>query len=454
MQEANFTVEGDTNTSDFRTKWNLQLKNEDTHQLLERDSNCFLHQALSTPCLDVLEKSSGTYLHNTEGKKYIDFHGNSVHQLGHNNTFVTDKIIDQLNKLPFSPRRFTNLPAIEFAEKLVALTQHALKRVLFAPSGATAVSIALKLARVVTGKYKTISMYDAFHGATLDSISVGGEYQFQHSLGPLLTGSIHVPPVDTYRGMWYDATKTDSDIAYADYIEYIIQKEGDVGAIIAEPIRSTTCHIPSVNFWKRVREICNQNQVLLIFDEIPTGMGRTGKMFAYEHFDIVPDMLILGKGLGAGIIPMAALLCREAFNVAATISLGHFTHEKNPLGAVAGLAAIEYMEVNNMLTVVALKEQLLKEKLQEMQKKLPTIGHIRFKGMLAAIELVKDQHTKEKHNELAENVLYRCLNQGLSLKVSEGNVLTLYPPLTISDTELAEALSIVENSIQSAISTT
>jgi len=443
--------EGDTNQSEERIRWSLKMDDERTKRFLDKDAHCFLHQSLSTPCLDVLSSSEGIAVRNLQDKEYIDFHGNNVHQLGYHNAYILERVKNQLDTLPFSPRRFTNVPAVTFAERLIELTDGQLSRVLFAPGGTSAMSMALKLARLVSGKYKTISMYDAFHGASMDSISVGGEYLFSQQIGPLLPGSIHVPPVDSYRGMWYKEGEVEPDLAYADYLEYVIEKEGDVGAIIAETMRSTTVQISSKAYWKRVRQICDKYGVLLILDEIPIGMGRTGKMFAYQHYDILPDILVLGKGLGAGIVPMAALLCREELNIGGHVSLGHFTHEKNPLASVAGLAAIDYMQEYKVLQHVVTLQTQMDTHMHDLKKQFDQIGDVRGCGLLWAIELVMSRETKEQNNLLAEKVLYRCLDMGLSIKVSGGNVLALYPPLIITEEELTKAMGILEMAIAQSI---
>lgn len=443
-------TEGDFNLSESRKEWNERMEHYATKKALKTDAEYFLHQALSTPCLDVLASTDGVKLNSLSGETYIDFHGNNVHQLGYNNQFIIDKVKAQLDEMAFCPRRYTNLPAIALAEKLSALTGGALTRCLFAPGGTSAIAMALKLARIYTGKYKTIGMYDSFHGASMDSISLGGEFVFQQGLGPLMAGSVHVPPVDTYRGMWFNPNNTNGDLAYADYLEYVIEKEGDVGVLVAETIRSTTVHVPSKAYWQRVREICDKHGVLLVFDEIPIGMGRTGTMFAYQHYGIVPDILVLGKGLGAGIIPIAAIICKEELNVAAKVSLGHFTHEKSPVGSAAALAAIAYMEGNNTLDHVAKLAIHMQQRLTDLMERYEFIGDVRGEGLLWGIELVTDRESKQKHSSLADKTLYKCLEMGLSLKVSDGNVLCLYPPLIITIAELDEALTIMEGALVAA----
>lgn len=447
MAEKDFLrTEGDVNWSEQRQKWAAKFSeaSDTAHQLAE-DANYFLHQSLSTPCLDVVAHSNGVRITTMEGKSYFDFHGNNVHQLGYNNRFIIDRLKEQLDTLAFCPRRFTNIPSINLAKRLASLTDDVLKRVLFVPGGTSAISMALRLARLATGKHKTLAMFDSFHGASLDSISLGGERVFQEGLGPLMAGSIHVPPVDTYRGFWYKEGDEAGDLAYAEYINYILEKEGDIGVLVAEPIRSTVVHIPSPAYWQRIREICDKHGVLLVFDEIPTGFGRTGKMFAHQHFGVIPDILVLGKGLGAGLIPMAAILCREELNIAQKVSLGHFTHEKSPLGAAAALAMLDYIDEHQVLAHVAHIASLIEQRLLRWKEQFEMVGDVRGAGALWAIELVRSKVTKEKYNEAAESILYACLEKGLSLKVSDGNVLCLYPPLIISESELNEALTILED---------
>ncbi len=446
-------AEGDLNYTAQRARWDQHL-DQQTKDVLSKDATVFLHQSLSTPCLDVLVGAEGVQLTSLSGKTYIDFHGNSVHQLGYQNPYIINRVKQQLEAFPFCPRRFSNPPAVALAERLVGLTQHQLSRVLFAPGGTSAISMALKLARVATGKFKTISMYDAFHGASMDSISVGGEYLFQQDLGPLLAGSIHVPPVDHYRGMWHKQGTEPGDLAYADYIEYVIEKEGDVGALLAETIRSTTIHVPSKAYWQRIRQICDRHGVLLILDEIPIAFGRTGKQLAFEHFGITPDILVLGKGLGAGLIPMAAMLCRESLHVTGHVSLGHFTHEKSPLGAAAALGMLDYMDEQNVLAHANTIGKKMQARLDTLKTSYEVVGDVRGIGLLWGVELVSDREAKTPHPELAEKILYRCLEKGLSFKVSGGNVLSLYPPLVINEAELEKAMDILEEAIQSSLKTT
>ncbi|EGQ9920741.1 TPA: aspartate aminotransferase family protein [Vibrio parahaemolyticus] len=445
IKPTHFRSEGDVNTTPARQAWNASMDDERTQALLKRDSEVFLHQAMSTPCLDTLEAAEGIYIQDATGKKYMDFHGNNVHQLGYGHPHVIKRVQEQIAKLPFSPRRFTNETAIECAEKLTQICGGELNRVLFAPGGTSAVGMALKLARHITGNYKVVSLWDSFHGASLDAISVGGEACFRQGMGPLMAGVERIPPAVSYRGAFPVADG--SDVHYADYLEYVIEKEGGVGAFIAEAVRNTDVQVPSKAYWNRIREICDKHNVMLIIDDIPNGMGRSGEWFTYQAYDIEPDMLCIGKGLGGGLVPIAAMVTKDKYNTAEQISMGHYTHEKSPIGCAAALATIEAIEQDGLLDKVKADSQFMREKLLEMKAKYPVIGDVRGIGMLWGIELVTDHESKARAYDEAEAVLYQCLNNGVSFKVSQGNVIQLSPPLIITREQLTEALAIFEEAI-------
>ncbi|BCG14573.1 aspartate aminotransferase family protein [Vibrio sp. Vb5031] len=445
IKPTHFRSEGDVNTTPARQAWNASMDDERTQALLKRDSEVFLHQAMSTPCLDTLEAAEGIYIQDATGKKYMDFHGNNVHQLGYGHPHVIKRVQEQIAKLPFSPRRFTNETAIECAEKLTQICGGELNRVLFAPGGTSAVSMALKLARHITGNYKVVSLWDSFHGASLDAISVGGEACFRQGMGPLMAGVERIPPAVSYRGAFPVADG--SDVHYADYLEYVIEKEGGVGAFIAEAVRNTDVQVPSKAYWKRIREICDKHNVMLIIDDIPNGMGRSGEWFTYQAYDIEPDMLCIGKGLGGGLVPIAAMVTKDKYNTAEQISMGHYTHEKSPIGCAAAMATMEAIEQDGLLDKAKADSQFMREKLLEMKAKYPVIGDVRGIGMLWGIELVTDHESKARAYDEAEAVLYQCLNNGVSFKVSQGNVIQLSPPLIITHEQLTEALAIFEEAI-------
>ncbi|HYC14313.1 MAG TPA: aminotransferase class III-fold pyridoxal phosphate-dependent enzyme, partial [Stellaceae bacterium] len=189
---------------------------------------------------------------------------------------------------------------------------------------------------------------------------------------------------------------------------------------------------------------------LLIFDEIPTSLGKTGRMFACEHEGVPPDILVLGKSLGGGVLPIAAVLCRADLDVAGDWAFGHYTHEKNPVTARAALTTIEIIEEEGLVENARDIGDFALARLQEMKSRHPLIGDVRGRGCLIGVELVEDRASKEPANDAAEDVLYRSLDRGLSFKTTMGNVLTLTPPLVTTRAQMEAALDILESAIAEA----
>jgi 4-aminobutyrate aminotransferase len=440
--------EGDSNLSPQRQQWIESAIDTTSQQWLKRDAGVFLHQSLSTPCLNVLKTCQGSFIEDLQERRYFDFHGNSAHQVGFAQPRVIAAIKDQLDSLAFCTRRYTNVPAIELAEKLVSIAPQPLGKVLFAPGGTTAVGMAMKLARAATGRFKTISMWDAFHGASLDAMSISGETMFRQDVGPLLTGTQHVPPADPYRCIWDPRGNCEAcDLRCASYIDYVLEKEGDVGAVIAEPVRNTAVNPPPPGYWQAVRKACDRHGALLVLDETAVCLGRTGNMFACQTFDVIPDILTIGKGLGGGVIPFAAMIARTDLDVAPQKGIGHYTHEKNPVASAAGLAAIDIIETQNLPQQAKDLGNYALKRLKGMQTNHPLIGDVRGVGLVLGIDLVKDRGSKERAVTEADRLMYECLHKGLSFKTSQGSFIPLSPPLTITQQELDEALDILESAL-------
>ena len=431
-------TEGDINLSPHRLAWHRENLNDATKELLAADADVFVHQAMSTPCLNVLKSASGCWTEDVEGRRYLDFHGNNVHQIGFGHPEVIAAIKAQLDTLPFCTRRYTNESAIRLAEKLRSFAPDDLRRVLFAPGGSSAIGIALKLARAATKRFKTISMWDSFHGASLDAISIGGECAFRKNAGPLLPGCEHVPAPDPTHCPFRCGTSC--NYACADYVEYVLEREGDVSAVIAETVRNVPV-IPPPDYWKRIRAACDRHGALLILDEIPIGLGRTGQFFAFENFDVVPDIVVLGKGLGGGVFPLAGVLVRESLNIAPEWSIGHYTHEKNPVGCAAGLATLNVIERENLVTRAATIGVQTVEDLRRRLAAHPLVREVRGIGLLIGVEIGSRNINA---TDVAERVMYAALRRGLNFKVSKGTVLTFAPPLNVSEAELDQAWNILK----------
>ena len=442
--------ESDVNQSPRRARWAAQHHDAKTAALVARDADAFLHQSVSSPCLNAIARAEGIWIEDVAGKRYMDFHGNSVHHIGYGHPRLKAAIKKQIDDLSFAPRRYTCDVAVELAEKLGSIAPGGLTKALLATGGSDAIEIALKVARAATGRFKTISFWDSFHGAGFGAASIGGEQLFRSGpIGPLLAGTEHVAPFACYRCPYgYPAPGGKPDLALcklacAKMVRYVLEKEGDVAAVIAEPARAVP-YLPPPGFWQEVRQACTDHGALLIFDEIPTGLGKTGKMFACQHDGVDPDIVVLGKALGGGMLPIAATLCRPDLDVAGAWAFGHYTHEKNPITARAALTTIAIIEDEGLVEKAATLGAHALARLEEMKASHAIIGDVRGRGLLLGVELVSERAGKIPANDAAEAVLYGALDRGLSFKTSMGNVLTLSPPMTITRQELDRALDIVE----------
>ena len=438
-------AEGDVNSSPRRQDWQAAHINDEAREILDRDEQYFLHQSVSTPCLNTIRKAEGIWIEDHAGKRYMDFHGNNVHHIGYGHPRLVEAITKQMRELSFAPRRYACDVAAELAEKLAQITPGSLSKTLFTTGGSDAIEIALKMARVVTGRFKTISFWDAFHGAGFGASSVGGEEMFRGGpVGPLLPGTEHVPPFGDYRNAW--GVREGSAELCAGQIRYVLDKVGDVGAVIAEPNRAVPYRAPP-GFWQQVREACDAHGTLLIFDEIPTGLGKTGKMFACEHDNVIPDILVIGKSLGGGILPVASVICKPELDVAQNYAYGHYTHEKNPVTTRAALTTIQIIEEEGLVENAASVGSYALERLTEMMDRHPLIGDVRGRGFLFGAELVKDRDTREQANDAADMVLYQALSRGLSFKTTMGNVLTFTPSLVTTREDMDFALNVIDESL-------
>jgi 4-aminobutyrate aminotransferase len=442
--------EGDTNLTSRRATWQAHALDGPTRALLAADARAFLRQSVSTPCLNAIAKADGIWIEDLAGRRYMDFHGNNVHHVGYGHPRLKAAIAAQMDALPFAPRRYANQAALDLAVKLGAISPFGPAKVLFTTGGSDAIEVAVKLARAATGRHKTLSFWDAFHGAGFGASALSGEALFRSGpAAPLVAGSVHVAPFSSYRCPYGSDSAAASGEACARMIEYVLEREGDIAALIAEPIRAVP-HVPPAGFWPRVRRACDRHGTLLVFDEIPTGLGKTGRMFACEHDAVAPDILVLGKALGGGILPIAAVLARPELDVAADWAFGHYTHEKNPVTARAALTTVEIIEDEGLVENAARVGAAALERLEKIKADTAAVGDVRGRGLLIGLELVRDRSSREPDAALAEAVMYAALDRGLSFKTTMGNVLTLTPPLTVTAEQMDAALDTLEASIAAA----
>ncbi len=438
--------QGDVNTTENRIRyWDRNLEGR-AREVFEDDCRYFLHQSLSTPVLNVVSSACGATLEDLDGRTYIDMHGNGVHNAGFNHPEIIAAVKQQLDdRLTFCPRRYTNIPAVQLAKKLAEIAPGDLAKSLFCPGGSEAIEMAVTLAKQVTGGFKTISYWDSFHGAGLAAASIGGEEHFKGGMGPMMPGAMHVEFPNYYRNPWGFENPEDVDAECLRQIKLILEREPGVAAVIGEPISATPV-VPSRHYWQGVKQLCEQYGALLIFDEIIEGFGRTGKMFAGEHF-LIPDILVLGKSMGGGLLPFAGMVTAERYDVLPHRSIGHYTHEKNALCAAAGLAEIAVIEKQGLVAHAAELGAYSLDRLDAMKRRHPLIGNVAGVGLHMGIDLVCDRKTKERAVDAAEIIMYKCMEKGLAFKTIEGNVITLRPALVITREEMDRALDILDQAI-------
>ncbi|MDF2619804.1 MAG: hypothetical protein K0S00_2463 [Xanthobacteraceae bacterium] len=401
-----------------------------TDDLLHRDASTFFHQHGSSPCLATLRAAGGIWLEDVDGRRFVDLHGNTAHHLGHRHPEIVAALKDQLDRLAFSPRRFTNEPAVLLGEKLLTHWPGAPAKVLFATGGSDAIEIALKLARVATGRHETISLEGSYHGHGFGSFGLS-QAEPDARLGPFLPGRHHVPPY------WIGE---DGTTRMLEDIARIFAQSPGIAAVIAEPLRSN-CHVPPAMLWPEVRRLCDAHGAKLIFDEIPSGLGKTGRFFAFEHFGAVPDAVVIGKALGGGMLPIAAVIADARLNVAPELELGHYTHEKNPLTTRVALTTVQLIERDGLVERAAEVGRRLIAGVEAIARTTPLIVKARGLGLLLAVEFDPHVWGMAPGAAFTDRLVEACFAQGLST-TSKGPVsVGLSLPLIVTDDEANDVLA-------------
>ncbi|MCI0456849.1 MAG: aspartate aminotransferase family protein [Gemmataceae bacterium] len=414
----------------------------------------------------IMARADGVHYWDVSGKRYLDaLSGIYVVSVGHNNRRVIDAIRRQLDTLHFSPPMHgTNPVAVQLANVLAELAPGDLSAVKFQCGGSEVTEAAIKLARQYhkltgnPGKYKIIGRYLSWHGSTMGSLSASGLKGRKTVNEPLAPGFLHVFPPTCYRcpfGKRYRECGITCATLVGDVIE--MEDPATVAAVIVEPIGHTGGIIdPPEEYLPLLREICDRHNVLLIFDEIITGIGRTGQMFAAETFGVVPDVLCVGKGLSGGYVPLSAMLCRR--HIADTfwgpISAnpgfveGH-TFEGNPISCSAGLAVIQEVLERDLLANARAQGERLRAGFERLAEKYGVIGDIRGKGLFQGIEFVRDRATKERFPaEVAFGVRVgkRALEHGL-LSRFDPHWLAFGPPLISTAEQIEEMVGLLDRSL-------
>ena len=422
----------------------------------------------------VISHGEGVYLYDTDGKKYLDAAGGAlVASVGHGNKEVVARISEQLGRVAYvNGTQFTSAVTEELATKLCSISPAlGLNKASFLCSGSEAVEAAIKFVRqlwVERGqlkKAKMIARSPSYHGNTMLALSASGRPHYKKYYGPLLTDVTVIPAPYGYRSTLKDYEKEGAEY-YSHFLEEAILKEGpeNVAAFIVEPIIGSSAggSLPPTGYFKRVQEICKRHNVMIIADEIMCGAGRTGKFFASDHYGLKPDVLVLGKGISGGYIPVSALLTKDEYVQEMKKGTGYFMHAQTymqaPSMTVAGVATLTYIEKHGLIQNCEKMGALLHKRLGEELSSHPNVGCVAGKGLLVGVELVESKATKkpfDRSKKAAEKLTTKAFENGLTLWPNVGQVdgvngdlVVMGPPLAIRENEIEEIVRLLKKSVE------
>ena len=426
-------------------------------QVIEKDKK-YLVQCYTTDDI-VFTRGEGVYMYDENGKAYLDFSGQfSSDSLGHANKEMVQTISDQLMKIANVTSCFATEERAALAEKLVEITPEGLDRVMLGVTGSDANEFALKAAKLYQGGGKIISFRRGFHGSTAGSAAATGKAEtIQENAGIaelLPNGFVHSAPPYCYR---CDFGKSAENCGFQclKYLEQTILQEGGekVAALITEPIFAAGgVIVPPPGFLKGVRDLCDKYGILLIFDEVVTGLGQTGTMFACEHEHVVPDILVTGKALTSGYVPGSAVIMRKEIGEKLDqVMLHGHTHSCYPLACVAALKNIEIIERDHLVENSRIVGQYLHEQLKKLKEEFPEIGDVRGRGLLQGFEIEDSPTGIDKWifgQRLYETMLANGLVTELESRKNLSNVvIVLHPALIVTEKDVNQAVAIVKDSL-------
>ena len=409
----------------------------------------------------IFDRGQGSTIWDVNGRAYIDgISGLWVVNAGHGRAEIAEAMARQATRLAYaSSASFTTGPAVLLADALADLTPGDHDRVFFCSGGSEAVETALKIAKQVQAmrgfprRYKVIARRGSYHGTTLGAMSLTA-LRNEAFFGPFMYGVSFVPHPDRYRSD-FDVEGEQADIMAARYVAQEIEHQGPetVAAVIAEPISSAAgVHVPSPVYWRMLRETCDQHGVLLIADEVINGFGRTGKMFAIEHFGVVPDIITMAKGLSSGYAPAAAAVVRgavfEGFKMQQTVGMDHLlTFGGHSVACAAALRNLQVFADEDLVQQAADKGAYLKSRLEELRAH-PTVGDVRGVGLLCAIDLVRNKQTRAKMGKgspFAKRLDRLAIERGLITRVYD--VMHFAPPLVVTKQEIDRMVAIADEAL-------
>ena len=401
----------------------------------------------------VMDRGAGSEVWDVDGYRYIDCAaGIAVCSTGHAHPDVVRAIQQQAAKFIHISSDYYHEGMVRVAEKLNDIAPFAEDGVSFLTnSGTEAIEAALKLARHYTGRQYLIGFYGGFHGRSYGAVSMTASKPIQHrGFGPLLGGVVHVPYADPYRPvLGFSQPGSDYGDACIDYIERVVFKydvpPDEVAAVLVEPVLGEGGYVvPAPHFLPRLRELCDQHGIVLIADEVQSGVGRTGKWWAIQHFGVEPDIVCSAKGIASGM-PFGAMVARQHMVTWGPGAHGN-TYGGNPLSCAASLETLRLIETGYMENARKVGDHMLKA-LQAMSERHPTIGHVRGLGLMIGVEFVKDKAGKEPAHDVMEAVIHNAFLRGLLLLGCGASVIRFAPPLNTPMKLADEALAIFEDAV-------
>jgi adenosylmethionine-8-amino-7-oxononanoate aminotransferase len=412
----------------------------------------------------IFVEGKGCQVTDALGRTYIDaMSGLWLKNVGYGRTEIADAAYQQMLQLTYMPAGATTEPAIRLAEKIASITPGDLSRCFFTSGGSESVETALKLARAYfkrvgePSRVKFISRKGSYHGATFGALALGGAPAFPKAdYEPLLAGCFHGPQPNPYRCEYGGSTPEECAERCVRAIEDIIKFQGPetVAAVVAEPVSSPLgAIVPGPNYWPLLREVCNRYGCLLIADEVITGFGRTGKMFACQHWNVTPDIMTVAKGITSGYIPMGGAIVRkpiaDAFMGSQRAAFRHvITFGGHPVAAAASLKNIEIIEREGLVENSARLGRYLLDGLEELKQRHQIIGDVRGLGLFCGLEIVKDRQTKEyfpAEAELGARLSQKLQEKGVILR--GGDVMNIMPPLCVTASEIDQIVSALDQVI-------
>jgi len=404
-----------------------------------------------------VDRAQGTTVTATDGKTYLDcFSGISVVNAGHNHPKVIAAAKAQMDKLVHCCTYvYYNPPAGRLAKRMAEITPGKLQKTFFANSGAEAVEGAMRLAKQFTGKKELVALSQSFHGRTVGTLSITGNLGRKKGAGPYLSGVAFAPAPYVYRCPFKTTTPDDCAAACAEGIEDAIraQTSGDVAAFIAESVMGEGgIIVPPDNYFKYAKAVCDKHGILFISDEVQCGFGRTGKMFAIEHYGVEPDIICTAKGIADGF-PLSAFTARADVGGAFKPGDHLSTFGGNPVSCAAALANIEVMRDEKLPENATARGDQIQKRLKKSAETAPLIGDVRGKGLMIGVELIKD---KQKTPAVAETKEVRRLCREAGVLVGSGgtyaNVIRIQPPLTLSAAEADRLCDVLSDAVKKVAS--